>query len=161
MSKNLRKLLKDLAWKYLNLELLKTVDDEVLASHNISLPISRITALSWTKKCNAGWMGTGKTYYNDQHQKREVIEHRREYTATLTRLQKRMRVWVLLSREEEDQYLAIRGKSSLPEAMPIGDEIVIDNVQKYMHHMDDQEDWEDHPVMHPLFKPSQKPREDK
>jgi hypothetical protein len=103
-------------------------------------------------KCNAGRMGTGKTYYNDQHQKKEGIEHSEEYIRTLTWLHRRMRVWVVLSREE-DKYLKIRGKSALPEAMPIGKELVIDNVQKCVHHMDDQEGWEDHPVLHPLFKP--------
>ena len=71
----------------------------------------------------------------------------------MTQLHKRMGVWVLLSKEEEDKYLEIRGKSTLPEAMSIGEELAIDNVLKYVHHMDDQEGWEDHPVMHPSFKP--------
>ena len=47
-----------------------------------------------------------------------------------------MRVWVVLSREEEDKYLEIRDMPSLPEAMPIGKEVVVDNIPKYVHHMD-------------------------
>ena len=97
-------------------------------------------------------MGTGNTYYNDQYQKKEVIKHRNEYIETLLWLHKRIWVWDLLSREEEDKYLEIRGKTLLPEAIPVDKELVIDNVSKHVHHMDDQEGSEDRPVMHPLFK---------
>ena len=49
------------------------VDDAVLASFNISLPISRFAALLWMTKYNAGRMGTGKTYYNDP--KKNILKH--------------------------------------------------------------------------------------
>ena len=44
MRKNLRKLSVVLAWNYLNEKLLKEVDEATLASHNISLLISKRTA---------------------------------------------------------------------------------------------------------------------
>ena len=161
MRTNLRKLSFSLAWEYLNSKLLKEVDDETLSQHNISLPISRFTAGQWMKKCHARLMGTGKCYYNDQHQKVEVITHREEYIKTINLLQKRMRVWVVLSKADEDRYLGVRQMSSCPEAMPVGKGVVIDDVKKYVHHMDDQGCWADKPVLHPLFKPSTFPKEDK
>ena len=107
MRLNLRQLTKKLAWKYLNTKLLKEVDKETLSSHNISLPISCSTALRWMKNCKAGKCNTKKTYYNDQHQKSDVIKSRVQYIETLERLQKRLRVWVVLSKVEQDNYLEV------------------------------------------------------
>ena len=92
MRLNLRQITKNLAWEYLNTKLLKEVDEETLTSHNVSLPISCSTALRWMNKCKAGRCSTKKTYYNDQHQKSDVIKSRVQYIETLERLQKRMRV---------------------------------------------------------------------
>ena len=86
MRKNLRKLSVVLAWNYLNEKLLKEVDEATLASHNISLPISKRTAQNWMLKIKATRCGTQKTYYNDQHQKVDVLKHRDENLATLTKL---------------------------------------------------------------------------
>ena len=97
MRKNLQRLSNELVWEYLNLTLLKEVDEGTLNSHNISLPISKSTALEWMKKCKAERCGTKKTYYNDQHQKPDVISHRDEYIKMLESLRYRMRVWVILS----------------------------------------------------------------
>ena len=83
-------------------------------------------------------MGTDKAYYNDQHQKKEVTKHREECIATLHWLHKRIRVWIVQSREEKNKHLEMRGMSSLPEAMSVGEVVVIDNIPKYVHHMDDQ-----------------------
>ena len=96
MRLNLRQLTKKLAWEYLNTKLLKEVDEETLSSHNIYLPIFCSTAPWWMKKCKAGWCDTKKTYYNDQHPKANVIKSQVQYIETLERLQKRMRVWVVL-----------------------------------------------------------------
>ena len=41
--------------------------------------------------------------------------------------------------------------SLFPEAIPVGKVVVIDDIPKYVHHMDDQGGWEDTPVMHSLF----------
>ena len=38
--------------------------------------------------------------------------------------------------------------------------MVIDNVTKYVHHMDDKGGWENNPVLHPLFQPVPKPQEE-
>ena len=62
MRKNLRKLLVVLAWNYLNEKLLKEVDEATLASHNISLPISKRAAQNWMSKSKATCCGTQKTY---------------------------------------------------------------------------------------------------
>ena len=119
MRKNLRKLSVVLAWNYLNERLLKKVDEATLDSHNIYLPISKRTAQNWMSKSKATRCGTQKTYYNDQHQKVDVLKHRDENPATLTKLQRRMRVWVILSKEEEDNNLNDRSKSPYPTSMPV------------------------------------------
>ena len=46
---------------------------------------------------------------------------------------------MLLSEEEEHQYLERRRWSPFSDAMPIGEQVAIDNVVRYVHHMDDQE----------------------
>ena len=61
MRKTLRKLSKELAWKYLNETLLKEVDEATLRAHNIILPISKGTAYSWMLKCSAARCDTKKT----------------------------------------------------------------------------------------------------
>ena len=160
MRKNLRKLTVKLAWQYLNTTLLKQVDDATLRSHNICLPVCSDTAHNWMIKCKAGRCDTKKIYYNDQHQKKEVIEHRELYIETLCRLDRRMRVWVILSKDEEEEYLKCREKSPFPTAMPLGEEVVINSIPKYVHHMDNQGGWEDNPVLHPLFQPGPKPPEE-
>ena len=45
--------------------------------------------------------------------------------------------------------------------MPLGEEVIIDNVKKIVHHMDDQEMWSKDPVFHPSFEPGNKPTEEK
>ena len=63
MRKNLRMSSLNIVWGYLNLELLNGVNNEVLASFTISVPVSQGTASLWMKKWNATQMGAGKTYY--------------------------------------------------------------------------------------------------
>ena len=41
-------------------------------------PCFRTHCIIVDKKCNTGCMSTGKTYYNDQHQNKKVIEHQEE-----------------------------------------------------------------------------------
>ena len=100
MRINLRKLTVDLAWEYRNTILLRKISEETLLSHRISLPICRKTAYRWMIKCNATRMGTQKTYYNDHHENPEVIEYRLNYILTIRKLQKRMRVWVKISKQK-------------------------------------------------------------
>ena len=71
-----------------------------------------------------------------------------------------MRIWVVLSNNEEERYLECRSKSPYPAAMPLGEKVMIDNIPKYVHHMDDQGGWEYNPVLHPLFEPQPKPQEE-
>ena len=52
-----------------------------------------------------------------------------------------MRVWVILSKEEEDNYLKARSKSPYPTSMAVGEEVMIDDIPTYVHHMDDQGSW--------------------
>ena len=85
--------------------------------------------------------GTQKTYYNDQHQKVDVLKHRDENLASLTKRQRILSVWIILSKEEEDNYLKARSKSPYPTAMPVGEEVMIDDTPTYVHHMDDQVSW--------------------
>ena len=35
--------------------------------------------------------------------------------------------------------------------MPIGESVIIDNLNYYIHHIDDQEGWEKNPQFHPNF----------
>ena len=79
MRKNLRKLSVDLAWQYINSKLLKDVSENTLLSHGISLPICKDTAWRSMKKYEASRTDCKKMYYNDHHQKPEVIEHRHYY----------------------------------------------------------------------------------
>ena len=135
----MRKLTVDLAWKYLNMNLLARVDQSTLESHPISLPISWDTAWSWMIKCGANRCGTEKTYYNNQHQSPEVLLYRKAFLSKLRCLQRRMKVWVILSVKEESKYIKFRESSLFPEAMAVGEEVVIDNQKQYTHHMDDQD----------------------
>ena len=98
-----------------------------------------------------------KTYYNDQHQKKEVIAHREEYIHTLQRLHWQMRVWVILSAKEEATYVERRQQSSVPDTMPLGEEVIVVGKQLFVRHTDDQEGWEASPVLHPKFEPGKKP----
>ena len=41
--------------------------------------------------------------------------------------------------------------------MRLGEEVTLDGIKVFVHHMDDQEGWESHPVLNPLFEPGQKP----
>ena len=56
--------------------------------------------------------------------------------------------------------MEVRSKSPVPTVMPVGEEVMIDNTPTYVHHMDDQAGWEDNPVLHPLFTPVPKPRQE-
>ena len=44
--------------------------------------------------------------------------------------------------------------------MPVGEEVVVENLSKYVHHMDDQGGWGKNNVLHPLFQPGPKPQEE-
>ena len=157
MRKNLKKLTVELAWEYLNTKLLKGIKEETLLAHRISLPICRETTWKWMKKCGGGRMDTKKTYYNDHHQDTEVIKHREVYIATIKRLQRRIRVWKLLSEEEEAKYLLKREWSPLKDVMPLGERIELDGKVIFAHHIDDQEGWNRDAQLHPLFKAGEKP----
>ena len=160
MRKILRKLSVELAWEYLNTKLLKNINEETLLAHRISLPISKKCAWNWMKKCGGGRMDSKKTYYNDHHQNPEVIEHREKYIGTIKKLQKRMRVWKLLTEDEEEEYLKKREWSPLKEAMPVGEKVEVDGKIVFVHHIDDQEGWFKDAQLHPLFKPGKKPNSD-
>ena len=69
-----------------------------------------------------------------------------------------MRVWVILLKEEKDNYLKARSKSPYPTSTPIGEEGMIDDTPTYVHHMDDQGSWENDPILHPQFIPGTKPK---
>ena len=71
-----------------------------------------------------------------------------------------MRIWVVLYNKKEESYLGCRSKSPYPAAIPLGEKVMIDNIPKYAHHMDDQGGREDNPVLHPLFEPQPKPQEE-
>ena len=40
--------------------------------------------------------------------------------------------------------------------MPDGEELIIDEVTVYVHHMDDQDEWGSKQFLHPFFTPGQK-----
>ena len=86
-----------------------------------------------------------------------MIAYRKEYIEKLKRLQRQMRVWVVLSAHEEAAYAERRQQSPVPDAMPLGEEVAVDGNKFFVHHMDDQEGWEENPVLHPLFEPGPKP----
>ena len=107
-----------------------------------------------------GRCNTKKTYYNDQHQKNDVIKSRVQCIETLDCIQKIMPVTVVLSKVEQDNYLDVREKSPFPISISVDEEVVVDNVSKYVHYMDDQGGWENNTVLHPLFQPGTKPQEE-
>ena len=43
--------------------------------------------------------------------------------------------------------------------MPVGEEVMIDDTPTYVHHTDDQDSWENDPILHPQFIPGQTPKE--
>ena len=128
----------ELSWNCLNESFFKDVEDSTLRVHNICLPISKDTTHRWMLKCSVARCDNKKTYYNDHHQKKEVIAHRKEYNETLTRLQQQMRAWVLLSSDEEAAYVERRRQSPDPDIIPLGEELIVDGKQVFVHHMDDQ-----------------------
>ena len=71
-----------------------------------------------------------------------------------------MRVWVILSAAEEARYLEFQQKSPFPVVMPVSEEMNIDGIIKYIHHMDNHGGWEADPLFHPYFKPGVKPLEE-
>ena len=89
----------------------------------------------------------------------DVLKHRDENLATLTKRQRRMRVWIILSKKEEDNYLKARSKSSYLTSMPVGEEVMINDTPTYVHHIDDQGSWKNDPILHPQFIPVPKPKE--
>ena len=70
-----------------------------------------------------------------------------------------MRVWVILSKEEEDNYLKAQSKPPYTTSMLVGKEVIIDDIPTYVHHMDDQGSWENDPILHPQFIPGPTPKE--
>ena len=94
------------------------------------------------RKCNATRTDTNKTYYNDHHQKPEVISHRHEYITKLRKLQKRMRLWKVLLEAEQSRYMQKREWSPYKEAMPVGEQCKLEGKVVYAHHIDDQGGWE-------------------
>jgi len=86
IRKNLQKLSVKAACEYINTKLLKDLSERTLAAHRITLPISKNTAWKWMIKCKASRCDTNKTYYNDHHQKPEVIKHRTQYIQDVKRL---------------------------------------------------------------------------
>ena len=71
-----------------------------------------------------------------------------------------MKVWKLLSEDEENEYLKKREWSPLKEAMPVGEKVEVDGKIVFIHHIDDQEGWFRDAQLHPLFKPGEKPSAD-
>ena len=45
--------------------------------------------------------------------------------------------------------------------MPMGESVIIDDLNYYIHHINDQEGWEKNPQFHPKFPPGIKPNEEK
>lgn len=129
----------DLAWEYINASLLRNAKKETLLAHRISLPIFRSTASLWMKKCCCHRMGTEKHYYNYHHDNPEVITYRKDYIATLKKLQRRMQVWKVISDDEEKNYLIKCNWSPMKDIMPVGEKFTIDDSVVFVHHIDDQE----------------------
>ena len=84
-------------------------------------------------------MGTEKTYYNYHHDNPEVITYRKDYIATLKKLQRRMQVWKVMSDDEEKNYLIKCNWLPMKDIMPVGEKFTIDDSVVFVHHIDDQE----------------------
>ena len=82
------------------------------------------------KKCDATQMGSQKTYYNDHHENIEVVAYRGICIITIWNLQKRTRVWKIISEEEEDQYKTTRQWSNFESTMSLGEEVIIADMKK-------------------------------
>ena len=92
-----------------------------------------------------------KTYYNDHHQHPVVISFRKYYILFIEKLQRRMRVWKILSEQEEDIYLEKGNLLPFKCVMPIEESVIINGLNYYIHHIYDQEGWEKNPQFHPNF----------
>jgi len=108
-------------------------------------------------KCDASRIRTEKTYYNDHHQKPEVIKHCEGYIENLKKLQKQMKVWKVLSEKDEKEYMKRREWSPYKSVMSVGERCLINNIPVFAHHVDDQGGWEKKPTFHPTFVPVPKP----
>ena len=80
-----------------------------------------------------------------------VTSFRKKYILLLEKLQRRLGVWEILSEQEEDIYLEKRNLSPFKCVIPIGEAVIIDGLNYYIHHIDDQEGWEKNPQFHPNF----------
>ena len=67
---------------------------------------------------------------------------------------------MILSAAEEAKYLELQRKSPLLAVMPVEEEIKIDGIVKYVHHIDNHGVREADPVLDPHFKPGVKPPEE-
>ena len=151
MRSQLKKLSVKGAQQYVNSTLLKDVSVTVLQQYGLKLPVSHDTVHNWMKKCGASRMDNKKTYYNDQHQNPQVINYRTELFKRLYILQKRMRVWNLCNKIEQEEYIAARDLSPFKECLPLGEERTLEGVTYWVYHMDHKDGWELNPVLHPDF----------
>ena len=112
MRKNIKKLCVNSEQAFLNNMLKREVGQQVLESHNITLPVCCDTACRWMHLCGADTRRISKNYYNDLHQDYVVIKYRSENIDKREGLYSRMAVWEQLDKAEEDAFMACASSSS-------------------------------------------------
>ena len=96
------KLSVDAAQKWINTVLLKDITPEERAKYHISAQgVCRTTAHTWMTRCGASAGFHKKGYYNDMHERRDVVEYRRDvYLPACAEIERREPLWVHLAADE-------------------------------------------------------------
>jgi len=71
----------------------------------------------------------------------------------------RMRLWKVISEDEEKKYLIKRNWSPMKDIMPVGENFTIGDSVVFVHHINNQEGWWKDATLHPSYTPGTKPAE--
>ena len=94
MKNNLKTLSMLCATQYVNNVLLKDESPELLARYGLSLPVSDTIVLAWMHKCGAFTCWYKTSYYNDAHDRPDVLAYRNTiYIPKSEEIELRMHIW--------------------------------------------------------------------
>ena len=118
MKSNLKNLSMASACKYVNEVLLKDESPELLSRYGLKLPISDKTVLAWMHKCGAETCWYKTSYYNDAHERPDVLSYRAEYIKKSEEIELRMHTWWQLEAADfEDNIKPTLDERLLQEAL--------------------------------------------
>ena len=150
MCKYIKKLCIDLAQAFLNKMLKREVVQQVLGSHNITLPVCRDTARRWMHLCRANTRRISKNYYNDLHQDDAVVKYWSEHIDKREGLYGRMAMWKLLYKAEEDAFMARAADLPMCNLIKPGVKVC----KCYVHYTNNCKIWMNDGALCPDFTPS-------